>query len=83
MISPAGTVYQAGTLSGNPLAMAGGLATLEILQEPGAYDVLERRSAMLAEGLIDAADDGGRAAGPQPRRLDAHAVLRQAAGPDA
>jgi glutamate-1-semialdehyde 2,1-aminomutase len=55
MISPAGSVYQAGTLSGNPLAMAGGLATLEILQEPGAYEVLERRSAMLAEGLIDAA----------------------------
>ena len=56
-ISPAGPVYQAGTLSGNPLAMAGGLATLEILQEPGAYDTLERKSAMLAEGLIDAAAD--------------------------
>jgi glutamate-1-semialdehyde 2,1-aminomutase len=55
MISPAGSVYQAGTLSGNPLAMAGGLATLEILQEAGAYEALERRSAMLAEGLIDAA----------------------------
>jgi glutamate-1-semialdehyde 2,1-aminomutase len=56
MVSPAGSVYQAGTLSGNPLAMAGGLATLEILQEGGAYEALERRSAMLAEGLIDAAD---------------------------
>ena len=59
LISPAGSVYQAGTLSGNPLAMAGGLATLEILQEPGAYEALERRSAMLAEGLIDAADAAG------------------------
>jgi glutamate-1-semialdehyde 2,1-aminomutase len=55
MISPAGSVYQAGTLSGNPLAMAGGLATLEILQEPEAYDKLERKSAMLAEGLVSAA----------------------------
>jgi glutamate-1-semialdehyde 2,1-aminomutase len=59
MISPAGPVYQAGTLSGNPLAMASGLATLEILQEPGAYEALERRSAMLAEGLIDAAAKAG------------------------
>jgi glutamate-1-semialdehyde 2,1-aminomutase len=57
IISPAGPVYQAGTLSGNPLAMAGGLATLEILQEPDAYERLERKSAMLAEGLIDAASD--------------------------
>ena len=59
MISPAGPVYQAGTLSGNPLAMASGLATLEILQEAGAYEALERRSAMVAEGLIDAAAKAG------------------------
>jgi glutamate-1-semialdehyde 2,1-aminomutase len=59
MVSPAGPVYQAGTLSGNPLAMAGGLAMLEILQETGTYQVLERRSAMLAEGLIDAAAAAG------------------------
>lgn len=59
LISPAGSVYQAGTLSGNPLAMAGGLATLEILREPGSYEALERRGAMLAEGLIDAADKAG------------------------
>ena len=58
-VSPAGPVYQAGTLSGNPLAMAGGLATLEIMREPGAYEALERRSAMLAEGLIDAAQSAG------------------------
>jgi glutamate-1-semialdehyde 2,1-aminomutase len=55
LVSPSGSVYQAGTLSGNPLAMAGGLATLEIIQEPLAYESLERRSAALAEGLINAA----------------------------
>ena len=59
LVSPAGSVYQAGTLSGNPLAMAGGLATLEILREAGCYEALERRSAMLAEGLIDAAEKAG------------------------
>lgn len=58
-VSPAGPVYQAGTLSGNPLAMAGGIATLEIMQEPGAYETLERNSAMLAEGLIDGANRAG------------------------
>jgi glutamate-1-semialdehyde 2,1-aminomutase len=58
-VSPSGPVYQAGTLSGNPLAMAGGLATLEILQDTGAYEALERRSGMLAEGLIDAAARAG------------------------
>jgi len=55
-ISPAGSVYQAGTLSGNPAAMAAGLATLELIREPAAFETLESRSAMLAEGLIDAAD---------------------------
>ena len=55
MISPAGPVYQAGTLSGNPLAMSAGLATLEILQEPGTYDALEKTSATLAAGLESAA----------------------------
>jgi glutamate-1-semialdehyde 2,1-aminomutase len=55
MISPSGSVYQAGTLSGNPLAMAAGIATLEILKENGAYETLEARSAALEEGLRDAA----------------------------
>jgi glutamate-1-semialdehyde 2,1-aminomutase len=57
MISPAGPVYQAGTLSGNPLAMAAGLATLEILQEPGAYDALEKCSDLLEKGLAKSAAD--------------------------
>ena len=55
LVSPAGPVYQAGTLSGNPLAMAAGLATLEILQEPGTYELLEARSARLAAGIEQAA----------------------------
>jgi glutamate-1-semialdehyde 2,1-aminomutase len=55
MISPSGPVYQAGTLSGNPLAMAAGIATLEILREEGVYETLQARSAALAEGLADAA----------------------------
>jgi glutamate-1-semialdehyde 2,1-aminomutase len=55
MVSPSGSVYQAGTLSGNPLAMSGGLATLEILKEPDTYETLEARSAELAEGIAAAA----------------------------
>ena len=55
MVSPAGSVYQAGTLSGNPLAMSAGLATLELMKEPGTYETLERRSASLANGLLAAA----------------------------
>jgi glutamate-1-semialdehyde 2,1-aminomutase len=54
-ISPLGPVYQAGTLSGNPLAMAAGLATLQLLGEPGVYEHLERLSARLVDGLADAA----------------------------
>jgi glutamate-1-semialdehyde 2,1-aminomutase len=54
-VSPAGPVYQAGTLSGNPLATAAGIATLDILQEPGAYEQLEATSGKLIAGLADAA----------------------------
>ena len=50
-LAPIGSVYQAGTLSGNPLAMAAGLATLELLREDGAYERLEATSAALAAGL--------------------------------
>lgn len=59
LISPVGSVYQAGTLSGNPLAMSCGLATLEIMKEDGAYDLLEKASATLADGLADAAKRAG------------------------
>ena len=51
MIAPLGPVYQAGTLSGNPLAMAGGLATLELLEAPGVYEALAEKGRALAEGL--------------------------------
>ena len=54
-VAPDGAVYQAGTLSGNPVAMAAGLATLEQLRQPGVYDTLEQRSQCLAEGLAEAA----------------------------
>jgi glutamate-1-semialdehyde 2,1-aminomutase len=54
-VSPAGKVYQAGTLSGNPLAMSAGIATLEILQEEKVYQMLDQRTASLAEGLAEAA----------------------------
>lgn len=59
MVAPAGTVYQAGTLSGNPLAMAAGIATLRELARPGFYDALERKSARLAAGIADAARQTG------------------------
>ncbi|AGA69738.1 glutamate-1-semialdehyde 2,1-aminomutase [Desulfitobacterium dichloroeliminans LMG P-21439] len=50
-VAPSGPIYQAGTLSGNPLAMAAGLATLRLLQEDGVYEELERKTTRLAEGL--------------------------------
>ncbi|HKS93414.1 MAG TPA: aminotransferase class III-fold pyridoxal phosphate-dependent enzyme, partial [Gammaproteobacteria bacterium] len=58
-IAPLGPVYQAGTLSGNPLAMAAGLATLELLDTPEFYAQLERHTRQLAEGLREAAQDAG------------------------
>ena len=54
-LAPLGPVYQAGTLSGNPLAMAAGLATLELLRRPGTYERLEALSARLGDGLLAAA----------------------------
>ena len=58
-VSPAGPIYQAGTLSGNPLAMAAGLTTLQLLRDESPYDRLETLSARLAEGLDRAATDAG------------------------
>jgi len=59
MMAPIGPVYQAGTLSGNPLAMSAGIAALEALKAPGVYETLEARSAHLAQGLLDAAASAG------------------------
>lgn len=59
MVAPAGPIYQAGTLSGNPLAMTAGIKTLELLQQPGVYDELEKKSAKVAAGLEKAAREAG------------------------
>ncbi|KRG70012.1 glutamate-1-semialdehyde 2,1-aminomutase [Pseudoxanthomonas dokdonensis] len=58
-IAPAGPIYQAGTLSGNPVAMAAGLAMLELVQAPGFHDRLEAASNTLCDGLQAAAAEAG------------------------
>ena len=58
-IAPDGPVYQAGTLSGNPLAMAAGLATLQALERPGFYSSLAERTLQLTNGLAERARDNG------------------------
>lgn len=58
-VLPAGPVFQAGTLSGNPLAMAAGIATLRVLRETQPYDKLERKGAQLAASLDEAAKNAG------------------------
>ncbi len=58
-ISPIGPVYQAGTLSGNPVAMAAGLATMSIISEPGFYDDLFRHTQQLCDGMRSAASNAG------------------------
>jgi len=59
MVAPAGPMYQAGTLSGNPLAMVAGITTLKRLKQPGTYEYLDRITGRLVNGLIEA----GKAAG--------------------
>ncbi|WP_298037814.1 glutamate-1-semialdehyde 2,1-aminomutase [uncultured Desulfuromonas sp.] len=59
VLSPDGGVYQAGTLSGNPLAMSAGIATLSLLKEEGFYDIIEEKSAYLCKGLQEAAASAG------------------------
>ncbi|MGZ8319489.1 MAG: glutamate-1-semialdehyde 2,1-aminomutase [Telluria sp.] len=58
-MAPLGAVYQAGTLSGNPVAVAAGMATLKLIQQPGFYTRLAEQSAKLAAGLTDAAKEAG------------------------
>jgi glutamate-1-semialdehyde 2,1-aminomutase len=58
-MAPEGPVYQAGTLSGNPVAMVAGIATLQALQQPKFYQTLEASSAMLESGLEEAIDRAG------------------------
>jgi len=59
LVAPAGPMYQAGTLSGNPLAMTAGIETLQAIQEPGVWDRLEATGAQLLEGLTGAAKKAG------------------------
>ena len=58
-IAPSGPIYQAGTLSGNPVAMAAGLATLDLIQAPGFYQSLTEKTKQLRDGLEQAAHDAG------------------------
>lgn len=58
-VAPQGGIYQAGTLSGNPLAMAAGIATLKELKKPGFYESLEKKSETLLVGLTRAAQEAG------------------------
>lgn len=61
MMSPSGPVYQAGTLSGNPLAMTGGIETLRLLKDSGVYHRLEAKSSRLERAIKDEASRTGRA----------------------
>ena len=79
-VAPLGPVYQAGTLSGNPLAMRAGLATLPKLEAPGFYEGVNRKTNRLAEGLRAALREAG-CRGPSERRgFVADIILLRAAG---
>ena len=76
-LAPAGPVYQAGTLSGNPLATAAGMSVLRRLRDPQVYDELERRGARLERGLSEhAPSEGGHV-----QRVGAMLTLFMADGP--
>ena len=75
LLAPAGDVYQAGTLSGNPLAVAAGLATLELLDDD-AYARLGELTERLAQGMREAAADAARAGRERARPDDS--VLQRA-----
>jgi glutamate-1-semialdehyde 2,1-aminomutase len=59
MVAPSGPVYQAGTLSGNPVAMSAGIETLSTLQKADTYDELERKMFVLKKGILAAANKSG------------------------
>jgi glutamate-1-semialdehyde 2,1-aminomutase len=62
LVAPAGPMYQAGTLSGNPLAMTAGIKTMEILKRAGSYEYLEQITKKLADGMLAIAHETGHAA---------------------
>ena len=74
-VAPNGPIYQAGTLSGNPLAMAAGCAALDALAQPGVYDRLETLSRRLEAGILRRRGSDGRTDQPESRRLDVHRLL--------
>ena len=76
LVAPAGPVYQAGTLSGNPLAMTAGIETLRALSEPGVWDRVEAGRPRLVEGI----EGGRRAACAGARGNDVRPLLHQAPG---
>ncbi|HEY8146740.1 MAG TPA: glutamate-1-semialdehyde 2,1-aminomutase [Kofleriaceae bacterium] len=80
-LAPQGDVYQAGTLSGNPLAMAAGLKTLEILRRPGTYARLEELSARLEKGLRDAFEEFSVRAAVTVNRVGSMLTLFFCGGP--
>ena len=80
-LAPQGDVYQAGTLSGNPLAMAAGLKTLEILRRPGTYARLEELSARLEKGLRDVYDEFSVRAAVTVNRVGSMLTLFFCGGP--
>ncbi|MCX7670287.1 MAG: glutamate-1-semialdehyde 2,1-aminomutase, partial [Anaerolineae bacterium] len=59
LVAPLGPMYQAGTLSGNPLAMSAGIATLQVLRRPGVFEELVARTARLCAGIVQAAQEAG------------------------
>jgi glutamate-1-semialdehyde 2,1-aminomutase len=59
LVAPLGPMYQAGTLSGNPMTMAAGIATLEELRKPGRYSELERKGQLLSNGIEQVLHDIG------------------------
>ena len=61
MVAPAGPMYQAGTLSGNPLAMTAGIKTLELLNQPGSYEYLDRVTSRLINSLLKIGKEKGHA----------------------
>ena len=79
-VAPLGSVYQAGTLSGNPLAVAAGLATLRALRDGTAYGRLEALGAQLERGLRSREREGGDPARRQPGGFDADGVLLRGPG---
>jgi len=78
-LAPLGPVYQAGTLSGNPVAVAAGLATLKLAQAPGFHDAMEKTTRVLVEGLTDEAKKAGVAFSAQSIGSMFGVYFRQAA----